>query len=103
MVPPGPTVRVSPAHYDVQMRIYAGKVKDGRLVVDGPTDRPDGDTVELVSVDDVLANGGDLLDEADRERLHAAIDRGSADGTAGRVVRADDLITKLRAKGGSGR
>lgn len=99
MVPPGPTVRVSPAHYDVQMRIYAGQVKHGRLVVDEPTDRSDG-TVELVSVDDVLANGGDLLDEADRERLHERIDRGLADGHGGRVVHADQLIAELRAKGG---
>jgi hypothetical protein len=45
-------------------------VKNGRLLVDEPTDFPDGETIELVPLDEVLANGGDYLDEEDRQRLH---------------------------------
>ena len=49
------------------------RVQKGRLVLDEPTDLPEGEVVELVPVDEVLANGGDYLDDEERERLHAAL------------------------------
>ena len=58
------------------------QVRDGRLVLDVPLDLPEGTEVDLVPVAD------DELDEEDRRRLHAAIDRGLADGRAGRTARA---------------
>jgi hypothetical protein len=38
-------------------------VKNGRLTLDAPTDRPDGDVVMLISVDDLLgaADGPGLI------------------------------------------
>ena len=45
-----------------------GRVKAGRLLVDEPIDLPDGTEVELAVVDP-----GDDLEDAERERLHAAL------------------------------
>jgi hypothetical protein len=69
-----------------------GEVRSGRLILDEPMDLPDGTVVELVPADTE-----DALDQEDRERLHAAIDRGIADARAGRTVPASEVLAKLRA------
>lgn len=74
------------------------RVKNGRLVLDEPTDRPEGEEVDLVPVDEVLASGGDYLDADERERLHQAIGRGLEDAKAGRTVPAAQVIADLRAR-----
>ena len=73
-------------------------MKNGRLVLDEPTDRPEGDEVELVPLDEVLASGGDYLDAEDRERLHDSIERGVAEVEAGRTVDAKLVLDELRAR-----
>ena len=78
-------------------------VRSGQLVVDEPIDLPDGSEVRVALVEDelddeVLANGGDYLDDEERRRLHESIDRGIADVRAGRTVDADRVIEKLRAR-----
>jgi hypothetical protein len=73
-------------------------VKNGRLVLDEPSDLPEGEVVELVPVDAHLDDATDNLDDEERARLHAAIDRGLADIEAGRTVPAEDVIEKLRAR-----
>jgi hypothetical protein len=40
-------------------------------VLDETTELPEGEIIELMSLDDVLAAGGDYLDAEDRERLHS--------------------------------
>ena len=74
-------------------------VKNGRLVLDEPTDLPEGEVVELVPADAYLDDATDDLDDEERARLHAAIDRGLADIEAGRTVPAEDVIEMLRARG----
>jgi hypothetical protein len=74
------------------------QVHNGRLVLDEPTDLPEGEVVELVPLDEVLANGGDYLDAEERERLHQSIERGLEDGRAGRTSPASKVIEKLRAR-----
>ena len=44
------------------------RVRQGRLVIDEPTDLPEGTEVELLPLDP-----GDWLDEADRALLHDAL------------------------------
>ncbi len=83
------------------MQSMKAHVHNGRLVLDEPTDLPEGEEVELVSVDEVLAQGGDYLDDEERERLHASIERGIADVKAGRVVDASEVIAGLRARAAS--
>jgi hypothetical protein len=80
------------------MRALKAHVKGGRLVLDEPTDLPEGADVELVPLDEVLASGGDDLDDDERRRLHESIERGVEDVRAGRSVDADQVIAKLRAR-----
>lgn len=80
------------------MHALKAHVQNGRLVLDEPTDLPEGEVVELVPLDEVLANGGDNLDDEERERLHASIRRGIEDAKAGRVVDAEQVIGRLRAR-----
>jgi hypothetical protein len=76
-------------------------VKNGRLVLDEPTDRPEGEEVELVPLDEVLARGGDYLDNDERERLHRSIHRGLEDVKEGRTVPAEQVVAELRARSGA--
>jgi hypothetical protein len=57
------------------MQAVKGIVKNGRLVVNEPTELPEGEVVELVPLDEVLASGADYLDEEERARRHEAIDK----------------------------
>jgi len=50
------------------MSTIRARVQNGRLIVDEPTDIPEGTELDLV-IDDA----GDSLDEAERAALHAAI------------------------------
>jgi hypothetical protein len=43
------------------MRFFMAYVRNGRLVLDKPTNLPEGRRLELVAVEDVLSNGGELL------------------------------------------
>lgn len=69
------------------------RVRAGRLVMDEPTNLPEGTEVELLPLDP-----GDWLDEADRAALHAALADSQADVTAGRLIDAADLLKELRAR-----
>jgi hypothetical protein len=63
------------------------RVRAGRLVVDEPTDLPDGTVVELLPLDP-----GDWLGQEDREALHEALRLSDADVAAGRLVDAEDVL-----------
>jgi hypothetical protein len=69
------------------------RVHAGRLVLDEPTNLPEGTEVELLPLDP-----GDWLDEADRAALHAALAESGADVTAGRLIEATDLLRELRSR-----
>jgi hypothetical protein len=60
------------------MSTIRARVRNGRLIVDEPTDLPDGTELDLV-IDDA----GDSLDEAERAALHAAIRQARASLQAG--------------------
>ncbi len=70
------------------------RVRNGRLLVDEPTELPEGTVVDLVAVDD----DQDDLDEEERAALHAALVEGLAQDDAGDTVDADDVIAHLRAR-----
>jgi hypothetical protein len=79
------------------MHALNAQVKNGRLVLDEPTDLPEGEVVELVPVDEVLANGGDYLDDEERERLHAALEVSVKEAQEGKLIDADIVMAELRA------
>ena len=66
------------------------RVNGGRLVVDEPTDLPDGTEVELLALDP-----GDWLDDSDRVALHRALRESDADVAAGRLVDAIEISKRL--------
>lgn len=69
------------------------RVKAGRLVVDEPTDLPEGTVVELLPLDP-----GDWLDDEDRAALHEALRASEDDVKAGRLVDADAILRQLRSR-----
>ncbi len=79
------------------MQALRAQVRGGRLVLDEPTDLPEGQVVELVPMDDLLANGGDYLDDADRAALHRSIDAGIDDFEQGETEDAFNFLARLKA------
>ncbi len=75
----------------VPMTIKA-RVRAGRLVVDEPTELPEGTEVELLPLDP-----GDCLDDSDRAALHQALRESDADVAANRLVDAEDILRELRS------
>jgi len=76
----------------VAMRALKAHVRGGRLVLDEPTDLPEGTEVELTVVED------DDLTPEERARLDAALERSIAQARAGQVVDGDAVIQKLLAR-----
>jgi hypothetical protein len=68
------------------------RVRAGRLIVDEPTDLPDGTELELLPLDP-----GDWLDEADRAALHAALRESEIDVAADRLVEASEVLRELKS------
>jgi hypothetical protein len=64
-------------------------VRGGRLLVDEPTDLPEGTELELLPVDD--------MDEEERAALMASISRGLAQVDRGEGVPAEEALRRLRA------
>jgi hypothetical protein len=79
------------------VRPLKAHVRGGRLLLDEPTDLPEGEVVELVPLD-VLASG-DYLDAEERERLDESLDRSVEDARAGRLVDGEQVIARLLARG----
>ena len=79
------------------MQPHGAQVRNGRLVLDEPTDLPEGEVVELVSIDTMLANGGDDLDDEERARLHAELKASIAEAKTGNLIDADEVLADLRA------
>ncbi len=71
------------------------QVHNGRLVLDEPTDLPEGEVVYLQPADAVVEVGEAELDEDDRARLHQALDEGIAAARAGDHVDAEDFVNEL--------
>ena len=66
------------------------RVLAGRLVVNEPTDLPEGAEVDLLPLDP-----GDWLDDASREALHVALRESMTDASAGRLVEAEEILKEL--------
>jgi hypothetical protein len=69
------------------------RVRKGRLVVDEPTDLPEGTEIDLLPLDP-----GDWLDDDDRAALHRALVASGADIEAGRLTDANEVLRELRSK-----
>jgi hypothetical protein len=74
------------------MQPLKAHVKDGRLVLDAPTDLPEGSEVELYLVED------DDFEPEERARLIEAIEEAEAEIDRGEYVDGFEFIAHLRAK-----
>ena len=79
------------------MQPVKARVRNGRLVLDEPTDRPEGEEVELVPLDDVIALGGDYLDDEERAALHEELKASIAEVKSGQLIDAEVVLAELRA------
>ncbi len=66
-------------------------VRNGRILVDEPTELPEGTEVDLLPLDP-----GDWLDPADRAALHRALVASEDDIEAGRLIDAEEVLRELR-------
>lgn len=72
------------------MKALKAQVRAGRLVLDEPTNLPEGAEVRVALVD------SDELDDRERAELHAAILAAEAELDAGQAVSEADLWARLR-------
>jgi hypothetical protein len=72
-------------------RALKAHVRGGRLVLDEPTNLPEGAEVRVALVD------GDDLDDAERAELHAAILAAEKELDTGQVASEEELWARLRA------
>jgi len=82
-----------PSSSTLLLMTIKARVRSGRLVLDEPTDLPEGTEVDLLPLDP-----GDWLDEHDRAALHEALRESNADVTAGRLVDADEILRELKSR-----
>ncbi len=74
------------------MDALKAQVRNGRLVLDVPTELPEGTTLELVAADE-----GDELSEEERSALHDSLSRGWGEAQAGNLIPAGEVLARLRS------
>ncbi len=79
------------------MQPLKAHVHNGRLVLDEPTDLPEGEVVELMPVDEMLSDATDCLDDDERERLHESLRESIRQMKAGQTIDAAEAFAELRA------
>src|SRR5437868_6348542 len=80
------------------MRYFHACVRNERLVLDEPTDLAEDTLLELVSTNDILSNGGDLLDLEERAVLALELEAADAEINAGETIDAVEAMAELRAE-----
>jgi hypothetical protein len=68
-------------------------VKHGRIVMNEPTELPEGTELVLAVVDE-----GDDMDDAERARLHESLRKSIAQAKAGQLIDGDEVIGRLLAR-----
>jgi hypothetical protein len=66
------------------------------LILDEPTDLPEGEAVELVTLADALASGADDLDDEERAALHRELEASIEESDAGQTVDFAEALAELR-------
>jgi hypothetical protein len=78
------------------MQPLKARVQNGRLVLDEPTDLPEGEVVYLQPVSGFGVD--DAFDEEERKALYQALDEGIAAARAGDHVDAQAFVQELLAR-----
>lgn len=83
------------------MQPLKAHVRNGQVVLDEPTDLPNGTELYVVPAEqlgDVVLLRDDDLNDDERKRLHESIRRGVEDGREGRVADLDEFLDELDAQ-----
>jgi hypothetical protein len=81
------------------MHSLKARVRNGRLVLDEPTDLPEGKIVELVPADESLVlDRDDGLHEEERAALNHELEASIADAKAGNLIDANEVMAELRSQ-----
>ena len=78
------------------MHPLKARVRNGRLVLDEPTDLPEGEVIELVRMDEVLADDDGELDDDERGRLHESLRESIEQMKAGNTLDGATALEELR-------
>lgn len=70
------------------------RVRNGRLVLDEPTDLPEGEEVELVLAD----ADDDDMDDDERAALHESLAISLDQMKKGQLIDGDEVLARLRAR-----
>jgi hypothetical protein len=76
----------------ISMAPLKARVHNGRLLLDEPTDLPEGEIVYLQPVEEL-----DNLDDEERARLREALREGIEQMKAGQTIDAAEALAELRA------
>lgn len=80
------------------MQPLKARVHNGRLVLDEPTDLPEGEVLYLRPVEALVDEQDDGFGEDERRALHEALDEGIAAARSGDHVDAEAFMQELLAR-----
>lgn len=80
------------------MQPLRAHVRNGRIVLDEPTDRAEGELVYVQLVDGVVADDRDDLDDEERAALHRELDASIAEADAGETEDFSQVLAELRQR-----
>ncbi len=80
------------------MQPLKAHVQNGRLVLDEPTDLPEGEVVYLQAAEAAVGDGKDEHERAEKARLHQALEQGIAAARAGEHSDAETFVNELLAR-----
>jgi hypothetical protein len=80
------------------MQPLKAQVRNGRLLLDEPTDLPDGDVVYLQLVDGIVSIDDDGLDDEERAKLHRELEASIAEADAGQTEDFAKVLADLRQR-----
>jgi hypothetical protein len=75
------------------MRVLKAHIRGGQVVVDEPTELPEGEEVQVVL-------GSNEMDEAARAALDAALDESEAEAARGELMSLEEFWAEFRAHRG---
>jgi hypothetical protein len=83
------------------VHIFTARVHDGRLILLDPEAASlglkEGESIDLVGVDELLFQGGALSEEDERAALHRAIEVSLTEADAGMAVELDEVLARCAA------
>lgn len=80
------------------MQPLRARVRNGRIVVDEPTDRAEGELVYVQVMEGVVADARDELDGEERAALHRELDASIAEADAGDTEDFAQVLAELRQR-----